>query len=74
MALLVSRATMQGMVVMDYADKYPQAMQQMAGWMLNGQLKSNESIYEGIENFQETFKRLFTGDKLGKLLLKVIEE
>ncbi|WP_104733800.1 NADP-dependent oxidoreductase [Hanstruepera ponticola] len=73
MSLLVNRATMQGMVVMDYAPQYPQAMQEMGGWMMTGQLKSNESIYNGIENFQETFKRLFTGDKLGKLILKVIE-
>ena len=73
MSLLVNRATMQGMVVMDYADRYPEAMQEMAGWMQQGNLKSKETIFEGIENFQETFKRLFTGDKLGKLILKVIE-
>ncbi|WP_191859537.1 NADP-dependent oxidoreductase [Hanstruepera ponticola] len=73
MSLLVNRATMQGMVVMDYADRYPEAMQEMAGWMQQGKLKSKETIFEGIENFQETFKRLFTGDKLGKLILKVIE-
>lgn len=73
MSLLVNRATMQGMVVMDYADQFPMAMQQMAGWMLEGKLQSNESVYEGIENFQETFKRLFTGEKLGKLLLKVLD-
>ncbi|WP_250435971.1 NADP-dependent oxidoreductase [Hanstruepera flava] len=74
MSLLVNRATMQGMVVMDYANQYPKAMQEMGGWIMEGKLKSNESIYEGIENFQETFKRLFTGEKLGKLLLKVIDK
>ncbi|WP_223034387.1 NADP-dependent oxidoreductase [Hanstruepera marina] len=74
MSLLVNRATMQGMVVMDYAEKYPMAMRDMAGWIIQGKLKSNESVYDGIENFQETFKRLFTGEKLGKLLLKVIEK
>ena len=73
MSILVNRATMQGMVVMDYADRYPEAMQQMAGWIQHGKLKSKETVFEDIENFQETFKRLFTGDKLGKLLLKVIE-
>jgi len=73
MSLLVNRATMQGMVVMDYAEKYPQAMMEIAGWMMQGKLKSKETVFEGIENFEETFKRLFTGDKLGKLLLKVSE-
>ncbi len=73
MSLLVNRASMQGMVVMDYAEKYPMAMRDMIGWMIQGKLKSTESVYEGIENFQDTFERLFTGDKMGKLLLKVID-
>lgn len=74
LSLLVNRATMQGMVVMDYAEKYPMALRDMVGWIIQNRLKSKESIFEGIENFQETFKRLFTGDKIGKLLLKVKEE
>ena len=74
MALLVNRATMQGMVVMDYAEHYPEAMRDMASWIMLGKLKSKESVFEGIENFQNTFMRLFTGDKLGKLLLKVVDQ
>ncbi|MGK0315699.1 MAG: NADPH-dependent curcumin reductase CurA [Saprospiraceae bacterium] len=72
--LLVKRATMQGMVVMDYAQDYRTAAQQMGMWMMEGKLKSKEDIYDGIENFHETFGRLFSGDKKGKLILKVIEE
>jgi hypothetical protein len=37
-------------------------------------LKGKEDIYEGIENFPQTYKRLFTGEKLGKLVLKVVED
>ena len=37
-------------------------------------MKSKEDIYEGIENFKETYARLFNGDKKGKLVLKVIED
>lgn len=73
LSLLVNRATMQGMVVMDYAPKYKEAAQNMGMWMMEGKLKSREDIYEGIENFHQTFQRLFTGDKKGKLVLKVIE-
>ncbi|MFT4535033.1 MAG: NADPH-dependent curcumin reductase CurA [Saprospiraceae bacterium] len=72
--LLVKRATMQGMVVMDYAQDYRTAAQQMGMWMMEGKLKSKEDIYDGIENFYETFGRLFSGEKKGKLILKVIEE
>ncbi len=74
LSLLVNRATMQGMVVMDYAKDYRTAAMQMGMWMMEGKLKSKEDIYEGIENFHDTFKRLFTGEKKGKLILKVIEK
>ncbi len=71
LSLLVSRATMQGMVVLDYAKDYKKAAAEMGQWLLQGRLLSKEDIYEGIENFYETFTRLFTGDKMGKLILKV---
>lgn len=71
LSLLVNRATMQGMVVMDYAKDYRQAAQTMGRWMMEGKLKSREDIYEGIENFHATFQRLFSGEKNGKLVLKV---
>lgn len=72
LSLLVNRATMQGMVVMDYAPKYREAAMQMGMWMMEGKLKSREDIYEGIENFYPTFLRLFSGEKSGKLVLKVV--
>ncbi len=74
LALLVSRATMQGMVVFDYVDRYKEGAMQLGTWMAQGKLKSREDVYEGIENFPATFKRLFSGEKLGKLVLKVIED
>lgn len=74
LSLLVNRATMQGMVVLDYAPKYKEAAMEMGMWLMQGKMKSKEDIYEGIENFQDTFARLFSGDKMGKLILKVIED
>lgn len=73
LSLLVNRATMQGMVVMDYTKDYQKAAVEMGGWIAQGKLKSKEDIYNGIENFYDTYQRLFTGEKLGKLILKVIE-
>ena len=74
LSLLVNRATMQGMVVFDYAKDYAKAGFEMGQWMMQGKLKTEEDIYEGIEQFQSTYARLFSGDKRGKLLLKIIEE
>ena len=72
LSLLVNRATMQGMVVLDYASEYQTAAQEMGMWMMQGKIQSREDVYEGIENFYETFLRLFSGDKKGKLILKII--
>ena len=74
LSLLVNRATMQGMVVFDWADRYGEAARELGTWLAQGKLKSRESVFEGIENFPEVFDRLFTGEKLGKLVLKVLEE
>ncbi len=74
LSLLVNRATMQGMVVFDYADRYKEAGMQMGMWMMEGKLKTEEDVYEGIENFYPTFTRLFSGDKRGKLVLKIKED
>jgi len=74
LSLLVNRGTMRGMVVFDYAKDYQKAAMQMGQWMMQGKLKSKEDVYEGIENFYDTFLRLFSGEKLGKLVLKVSED
>ena len=71
LSLLVNRARMEGFVVMDYADHYAAAGQEMAGWLLKGQLKSKEHIVEGLESFPESLAKLFSGENHGKLVLKV---
>jgi NADPH-dependent curcumin reductase len=70
MSLLVNCATMKGMLVFDYADRYAEA-REMAAWMAAGKLKSREDIVEGLETFPDTFLKLFKGENLGKLILKV---
>ncbi|MFZ0953192.1 MAG: NADP-dependent oxidoreductase [Candidatus Sulfotelmatobacter sp.] len=71
LSLLVYRATMKGMLVFDYADRYAQATREMAGWLAAGKLKSREDIVGGIETFPDTFLKLFRGENFGKLILKV---
>jgi NADPH-dependent curcumin reductase CurA len=73
MSLLVNRARMEGFVVFDYSDRYMEAATEMATWMMEGKLKSREDIVEGIETFPETLLKLFTGENVGKLVLKVAE-
>jgi NADPH-dependent curcumin reductase CurA len=71
MSLLTNRATMKGMLVLDYVDRYAQAAAEMAGWMAAGNLKSREDIVEGLATFPKTLLKLFKGENSGKLMLKV---
>lgn len=73
LSLLVNRSSMTGMVVIDYADRFASAAREMAGWMAAGKLKSREHIVEGFDTCPETFLKLFQGENIGKLLLKVAD-
>ena len=70
MMLLVARASMTGMLVFDYADRYPQAMAELAGWYRDGRIVSRETVVRGrVEDFPATLLMLFDGANTGKLIL-----
>ena len=72
--LLVNRARMEGIVVFDYTERFPQAIAEMAGYLKDGRMKSREDIVQGLENFPEALNQLFTGENFGKLVLQVAQE
>ena len=74
LSLLVNRARMEGIVVFDYADRYPQAIAEMAAYLTEGKMKSKEDVVDGLENFPETLLKLFNGENFGKLVLQVAKE
>jgi NADPH-dependent curcumin reductase CurA len=72
LSLLVSRASMTGMVVFDYAPRFRQAATEIAGWIADGSLISREDIVEGgVATFPETLLKLFAGENIGKLVLQI---
>ena len=71
MSLLVNRAKMEGFLVFDYQKRYPEAYKDISIWIKDGKLKSKVDIASGIENFNQTLLKLFSGENNGKLLLKV---
>ncbi|QNA88589.1 NADP-dependent oxidoreductase [Massilia sp. Dwa41.01b] len=73
LSLLVNRARMEGMLVTDYAARYPEGVAAIARWMQEGSFKSREHIVEGFETFPQTLLMLFRGENLGKLVLKVAD-
>jgi NADPH-dependent curcumin reductase CurA len=70
LSLLVNRARMEGIVVFDYAERFPVAVAELAGHLKEGRMKSREDVAVGIQNFPEALLKLFNGENFGKLVLQ----
>ncbi|GAC1462891.1 MAG: hypothetical protein PVSMB8_16420 [Vulcanimicrobiaceae bacterium] len=62
---------MTGMIVLDYAARYPTGVRDIAAWLAAGTLHAREDVVAGIATFPETLLRLFHGENFGKLVLAV---
>jgi NADPH-dependent curcumin reductase CurA len=72
LSLLVARASMTGMVIFDYAPRFAEAARELGAWLADGRLISREHIVEGgVEAFPEALLKLFAGENIGKLVLRV---
>ncbi len=73
MNLVIMRARMEGFIVIDYMHRAGEAVQELLGWIQAGDLKYQVDVQEGFENIPNTLTRLFTGQNLGKQLLKIAD-
>jgi NADPH-dependent curcumin reductase CurA len=72
MSLLVNRASMIGMLVFDYEDRYAEAREKLAGWLREGKLTAREQVVKGhVGDFPDVLLMLFSGANTGKLVLEV---
>ena len=68
---IANRVKMQGMIVWDWRDQYPEARKTLAGYIAQGRLKTRESIADGIENAPKAFIGMLKGQNFGKQLVKL---
>jgi NADPH-dependent curcumin reductase CurA len=71
--LIVRRASMRGFLIFDYLGRASEAIGALATWAGEGKLRNRVDVVEGLENAPDALRRLFTGDNLGKQLVKVAE-
>jgi len=48
--LLMRRVKLQGFIVLDYAARFGEALQQIEEWVVEGKLKYRSDIVDGLEN------------------------
>jgi NADPH-dependent curcumin reductase CurA len=69
--ILMRRLRVQGFIVLDFADRYPEAIAALGQWMAEGRIKVRTEIVDGLENALQTVKKLHTGANTGKLMIRV---
>jgi NADPH-dependent curcumin reductase CurA len=70
-SILVNRLKVQGMIVFDWAQRYPEANQALLDLVVGGKLKYRESVVQGLENAPKGLIGLLKGENFGKQLVKL---
>ena len=69
--ILVNRARIQGFLVFDFAERYEEAREHIAGFVRDGSFKFKEDISDGIETMATSFLELLHSENFGKKLVKI---
>ena len=70
--ILVSRLKLQGFIVSEHMDIWPQALSELAGLVACGKLRPRESVAQGLASAPEAFLGMLKGRNFGKQLVKLI--
>jgi len=69
--VLYQRATIQGMLARDYLHRMDEMAAIVGPWVKSGHIVFEETIVDGFDQLPATLNRLFTGEHIGKLLVRV---
>jgi NADPH-dependent curcumin reductase len=70
-ALIMQRARMEGFIILDYVDRFIEAIMELAPWVAEGRIKYAVEVVDGLEHAPDALNRLFTGEHAGKLIVRV---
>ncbi len=71
-SVLINRLKIQGFIVSEHMELWPQALSELAAQVASGRLKYRETISQGIESAPQAFIGLLKGHNFGKQLVKLI--
>lgn len=69
--LIRKSALMQGFIVGNYAEKFPEGIKQLSTWLKEEKLTYSETIVEGFDAIPSAFIDLFEGKNKGKMIVKI---
>jgi NADPH-dependent curcumin reductase CurA len=71
--LIPQRGRVEGFILLDYRERFVDAILQLGQWVQEGRIRYAEDIVDGLENAPAAFRRLFSGENTGKLIVKVAD-
>jgi NADPH-dependent curcumin reductase CurA len=71
MRVIAMRIRMQGFIVFDFQSRMDEFYREMGQLMTSGQVKSQETVVDGLEKMPDAFRGLFRGDNVGKMLVRL---
>jgi NADPH-dependent curcumin reductase CurA len=71
--ILMHRLKIQGFIILDYLERFPEANESILKWMSEGKIKVRLDVSEGLETALDVVKKLYTGENNGKLMVRVKE-
>ncbi len=69
--LIMVNGRMEGLLGRDYVDRFPEAITALLGWVREGRLRVKEDAVEGLEGAPRALARLFSGQNVGKQLVRI---
>ena len=70
--ILMSRLKVQGFIVSEHMEVWPEALKELGTLVATGKLKARESIAQGVEAAPQAFLGLLKGKNFGKQLVNLI--
>lgn len=65
------RLTLKGFIVSDHSDRRDEFQQQASQWLVEGKLRHDETIIEGIANAAQAFIDMLKGGNTGKMVVRI---
>lgn len=69
--LINNRVRMEGFLVFDYRERYPEARSQLGEWVKSGRLVPRVTEYEGLESAGQAFVDLLAGTTVGTTIVRI---
>jgi hypothetical protein len=69
--LISRRARMEGFISWDSWGRYGEIMDKLGGWLADGSLRHRSHVFEGLAAAPQALNAMFTGENIGKIVIRV---